>query len=242
MADLHPGIERGRKGGIGYLHRHGKGRSLVLVHGLGAHSGSWMPLIEKLPDEFNIYAIDLLGHGESAAPEAFSVEVQEAALEGFISAAGLSEFYLFGHSYGAWLAVLYAIRHPGLSGLIIEDASGLKEYFNDLGLLNRKEYISAIVNNISGRDGISPGIVSGFMDRMFYDKHISREALGGIRCPALVLWGSDDSRIPVKYGRLFNEHIKGSTFKEIKGAKHTPHYTHAAEVADAVSRFAGLLD
>lgn len=223
---------------IGYMHRTGTGKKLLLVHGLGAHSGSWLRLIEHLPETLDIYAIDLLGHGTSAVPKEFGISAQETALDMFVKAIGISDFYLLGHSYGAWLALLYSMGHSGVAGLIIEDASGLESYFEDVsGPGNKESYIGEVVGKISGRDGVSQNVVAGFMNKMFEDKHINVEALALIKCPALIIWGSDDLRIPLKYGHIFSEHIKGSSLKVINGAKHTPHYTHAVEVAGAVKGF-----
>ena len=47
----------------------GSGRSLVLVHGWGMNAGVWEPLLPLLEKEWHVTAIELPGHGESAAPD-----------------------------------------------------------------------------------------------------------------------------------------------------------------------------
>src|SRR5690242_17661317 len=37
---------------------------LIFVHGLGSSKETWSSVIEKLKDKYDIYAVDLLGHGD----------------------------------------------------------------------------------------------------------------------------------------------------------------------------------
>jgi alpha-beta hydrolase superfamily lysophospholipase len=39
--------------------------SLVLIHGLGEHSGRYIYLFNKFSNKFNMFAMDLRGHGRS---------------------------------------------------------------------------------------------------------------------------------------------------------------------------------
>ncbi|CAN0582715.1 unnamed protein product, partial [Ectocarpus sp. 12 AP-2014] len=42
------------------------GDTIVLIHGFGANKDNWTRLARELTDEFNVYAIDLPGHGDSS--------------------------------------------------------------------------------------------------------------------------------------------------------------------------------
>lgn len=48
------------------------------------------------------------------------------------------------------------------------------------------------------------------------------ERLGELRCPALVLWGSDDPFIPVRFGRAYAERLPDAELREVDGAGHWP--------------------
>ncbi|MBX3287557.1 MAG: alpha/beta fold hydrolase, partial [Actinobacteria bacterium] len=48
----------------------GRGPALLLLHGIGDSSVSWVPLMRPLAERFTVIAPDLLGHGESAKPRA----------------------------------------------------------------------------------------------------------------------------------------------------------------------------
>lgn len=45
----------------------GSGAPLLLIHGWGMHGGMWSSVAEQLAQHFDVYAVDLPGHGYSAA-------------------------------------------------------------------------------------------------------------------------------------------------------------------------------
>ena len=50
--------------GIAY-HKTGKGPAIILIHGLGLRSESWIEQIKILKKDYTVYSIDLPGHGKS---------------------------------------------------------------------------------------------------------------------------------------------------------------------------------
>ena len=50
--------------GIAY-HKIGKGPAIILIHGLGLRSESWIEQIKFLKKDYTVYSIDLPGHGKS---------------------------------------------------------------------------------------------------------------------------------------------------------------------------------
>ena len=47
----------------------GQGEPLILLHSLGVSSESWRHVIEQLSRKFSVYAVDLMGHGNSDKPD-----------------------------------------------------------------------------------------------------------------------------------------------------------------------------
>ena len=52
------------KNGIAY-YKTGKGPAVILIHGLGLRSESWIEQIKILKKNYTIYSLDLPGHGQS---------------------------------------------------------------------------------------------------------------------------------------------------------------------------------
>lgn len=95
----------------------GTGAPIILAHGLAASLHDWDDLLPELATAgYAGYALDLLGHGESEKPEHRHEYTVEKAFDHFskwIDSLERNEaLTLIGHSLGAGLSLLYALRHP----------------------------------------------------------------------------------------------------------------------------------
>ena len=61
--------------------------------------------------------------------------------------------------------------------------------------------------------------------------------LGSIRCPTLVMHGTEDRAIARDRARLLVEHIEGAEWVDIEGAGHTSSLERPAEVTQALRSF-----
>ncbi len=105
----------------------GSGRPLVLLHGIGSGSGSFIRQLETLSDRLRVIAWDAPGYGMSPAlPQSAPVAADYAsALTGLLDALGLDRVLLAGHSLGALTAGAFALAHPQrLGGLILMNPAG----------------------------------------------------------------------------------------------------------------------
>ncbi len=104
----------------------GRGTPVVLIHGLSASLHDWDQLIPELVQTgYATYALDLLGHGDSAKPPYAAYEMQWL-LDHFVSWLDslhlLTPAVLIGHSLGGYVALEYAWRHPErVRGLVLAD-------------------------------------------------------------------------------------------------------------------------
>jgi 2-succinyl-6-hydroxy-2,4-cyclohexadiene-1-carboxylate synthase len=105
----------------------GTGEPLVLLHGFTGSAASWSPIGERIGREHDTLAIDLIGHGASAAPIDIDRYAFDAALDDLAAIArhvGIDRANWLGYSMGGRLALGLALRHPSLvSRLILESAA-----------------------------------------------------------------------------------------------------------------------
>lgn len=94
--------------------RTGRGRPLLLVHGLGSDHDSWSPVLAGLAAHREVVAIDLPGHGATPAlAEGNTIPAFADALEQFIAEEGLDGVDLVGSSVGARLVLELSRRGAG---------------------------------------------------------------------------------------------------------------------------------
>lgn len=100
---------------------------VFLLHGFTGSSNDWMEIIPNLRKNFSYVAIDLIGHGQSDAPdelEHYKTPSIIAQLDDIFRHFTKDRFILMGYSMGGRAALSYATTyHENLLGLILESTS-----------------------------------------------------------------------------------------------------------------------
>lgn len=100
---------------------------LIMLHGFMSDHRVYNHLIEPLSTFCNPITVDLLGHGESAAPDKskyYREDRQISDIASLISELNSTSLWLYGYSMGGRLALKTAVAHPTLfNGLILESTT-----------------------------------------------------------------------------------------------------------------------
>src|SRR5215218_5264651 len=102
----------------------GGGQPLVLLHGLASNARIWDGVAPRLVGAgLRVVALDLRGHGESDQPDdGYDFASVGRDLSSALAALELERPVLVGHSWGAHVALQYAVDRPGaLAGLVLVD-------------------------------------------------------------------------------------------------------------------------
>jgi proline iminopeptidase len=106
-----------------YYRMVGEGAAVVMVHGgPGLPHEQLLPFCDRLAGRFRVVYYDQRGCGRSgdpAPPEALEWRDHVADLRGLVAALGLGRFGVFGSSWGALLALLYALADPGAPACLV---------------------------------------------------------------------------------------------------------------------------
>lgn len=104
----------------------GTGRPILFLHGFGASLDTWRLIVEDLKKEHRLILVDLKGHGFSDRPRdsGYSLEDDAEIVIGLIEHLRLSQVILVGHSLGAVIAVVTALKaqqshRSSVSGLVL---------------------------------------------------------------------------------------------------------------------------
>ncbi len=223
-------------------HHRGTGSTIVFLHGLGATSRVWLRLMQYMPENLDIYLLDLLGHGRSDAPQMeYTLSKQVESVGEFIEKKGLENYFVFGHSYGGWISVVFSLGNTKARGFIFEDAAGFKDYFDDLR--NNGEKFERRRNRIREELAYSNSnnmhVFENILGHESDDYEFTEDDLKRISQPVLIIWGREDDMTEYIYAQMMSRSIEGSRLEIIEGAKHTPHYTNPQDVARVLMDFIG---
>lgn len=110
-----------------YYEVYGGGKKpLFLLHGFTQSSKSWISFIAEYSKEFEIFLVDLMGHGKSS-PFTGTVSIKSSAqnLKDLIEYLELDSINAIGHSYGGEILVQLALIKPELiASMVINGSCG----------------------------------------------------------------------------------------------------------------------
>ena len=99
---------------------------LLLIHGFGASTDHWKKNIAELQQDFEVWAIDLLGFGRSSKPNlSYSGNLWRDQLRDFISQVIDRPVVLAGNSLGGYCSLCLAAQSPeSAAGLVLLNSAG----------------------------------------------------------------------------------------------------------------------
>lgn len=100
----------------------GTGRPLVLIHGNPGSCQDWAMLYGPLSSRYCAFAFDRPGHGQSDRPNDrdITVDLQAQMLHSALNELNVEQPILVGHSWGAALALAYALEfQDDVAGLVL---------------------------------------------------------------------------------------------------------------------------
>jgi abhydrolase domain-containing protein 6 len=237
----------------------GSGPTVVIVHGVGGHKEDWQGVALALSKSHHVFAIDMLGFGQSSKNgDDLSMLVQAAAIKALLDAHQIAKADLVGNSVGGWVATTFAATYPqSVDKLVIIDAAGFKAMFEgsppvnfDPG--NADEMQKLIDITINGPVAKTPGLAQRAYDRYVASGEKAITAIWGkslfisprleelfpkVKAPTLVLWGADDKLFPSVLSGVFGAQIAGSTSQTIPAAGHFPQIDQPEATTAAIASF-----
>ena len=99
----------------------GVGEPILLLHGLGATKGSFLPTVAALAGSFQTIALDLPGFGDSYKPlgAPYHAPFFARAVVELMTALGLDRAHLIGNSMGGRVALEVGLRYPERVGRLV---------------------------------------------------------------------------------------------------------------------------
>lgn len=248
-----------------HLTEHGSGPLLLLVHGLGMSGDMFEPIVEPLAKRHRLIIPDLRGCGRSRnLPPPYSVKQQAADLAVLLEHLGIAKTDALGYSQGGPVVQELALDYPEkvhrliLSNTYAYNMATLKEKIEGhaapllIRLLGIRLFVKLLISqglkqipkeqaawvaNLIARtwgESDTQSIVLAWREAMAFD---SRSRLREIKCPTLIIAGSEDKAVPMHHASMLHHGIAGSKLVVIPRADHALMWAHPAEWLEQVNEF-----
>lgn len=258
------------KNHVNVIGRADAARTMVFVHGFGTDQTAWADVQAAFLAGYRVVLLDNVGGGKTP-PEAF-VQVHYLNLHRYAAdlldvceALQIKDAVLVGHSVGAMISVLAALRQPErFSRLVLIGAS--PRYLNDTdyhggfskedldGLYRAMEssynawadqFAPAVMQN-ADRPGLSQRFAASIKSipqeraltvlcSIFQSDH--RADVQKLKHPTLLIHANDDLAVPLAVAHYLHHAIAGSQLAVIDATGHLPHISAPAAVLKAMQGF-----
>lgn len=209
-----------------YYEIYGKGQPLFLLHGYTQSSISWKPYIKDYEKEYEVYLIDLTGHGKSDPfKEELSIKSVAQDLNSLIQYLNLNKIKAIGFSFGGDVLYQLALINPPLiMSMITIGAVGtwtindFPEYLELFTFENRANF-PWLKTSHEGDEHIK-AILSQFKN---YTVKLSNKELQSIKPEVLIMIGDDDEGMNLKEAIRVKENLPNSDLWILPDVSHSAH-------------------
>ena len=231
--------------------------TLILLHGSGQSHVVWSLTDQYLSEKgYNIFALDLPGHGNSEGQSLNSIEEIANWLEKVVIKIGIQDLTILGHSQGCLVALEYAHKFPKRIKSLIFVAGSYKIPVNksliDLAHSGDMESLNLMMK---WGYGYSKQFIGGNpLQKILNSTREVREVLAidliacnnyknginavkKIKCPTLFIFGELDKMIKLDEGKKFFQLIPNSKIHVIKDCGHMIVLENAFEMREKVAEF-----
>ena len=211
-----------------YYEEYGNGQPIILLHGNQETHEIFDILIDKLKDNYKVYAIDSRCHGKSENPIDISYDLMRDDIIDFIKKLNIEKPILYGFSDdgfsdGGIVGLLIAIKEPNLlSNLIISGANitpDVLTFFDNM--ITKLFYFFTR---------------SKYIKMMLDEPNIPLRDLKKINIPVHVLAGEKDV-IKYEHTKLIADNISNSTLEIIKNENHGSYIIHSDKLYEIIKKY-----
>ncbi len=234
-----------------------KKQSIILLHGSGQSHVVWSLTTQYLADQnYNVFALDLPGHGNSEGQSLRSIESMAEWLDEIIISLNIKNFTLIGHSQGCLIALEYTNKYASKVKDLIFIAGSYEIPVNksliDLALSGDLESLNLMMK---WGYGSSKQFIGGNpLQKILNSPREVREVLAvdliacnnykngknaakKIKCPSFFIFGDIDKMIKIEKGKEFARLISNSKIHVIKNCGHMIILENAFEMREKITEF-----
>ncbi len=218
------------------------------------------PVIEHFATQHRVIVPDLRGHGRSRGlPPPYTAAQLASDLSRLLDHLGIDSTAVLGYSQGGAIAQQLVLDHPKQCDRLVLactyafNMATFREWLEGhlapllIRLLSLRRFAKLIsqatkqlnkerANWLAGliADQDQKLMLTAWRETMAFD---SRHRLAEIRCPTLVIAGSNDVGVPIHHAKMLHDGIPSSQLVIIDGADHALIWTHTDEFMRVTDEF-----
>lgn len=218
----------------------GSGKDVILLHGWGQNAYMMKFIQDHLSENYRVLNLDLPGFGESEEPkQAWSVAQYAQFIHELALTYQMEEPILIAHSFGARIALRYALSYP-VKKMILTGAAGIKKKYTidhyarvyAYKLLKRMH----IKTNLGSSDYQNASmIMRGVLVKAVNDDITPR--LSSITPQTLLVWGERDTQTPLWMGKEMEQRMPNATLVVLKKEDHFAYFHQSFRFLRIVDAF-----
>ena len=232
---------------INYTDSGSNEKAVVLLHGWGQNIAMMKPIGDRLKNN-RVIIIDLPGFGESEEPkDIWSIYDYADCVHELLKSLKVENPILIGHSFGGKISLVYASKYK-VDKLILF-GSPFKKVIKKLSVktrilkslkkipvLNKLEGFAK--KHIGSRDYKSASETL----RKILVEHVNldiTEEVKKITCPTLIVWGTNDSEVPISDAYELEKLISDAGVVEYEGCTHYAYLERLEQTIKVIKSFIG---
>lgn len=220
-------------------------RTLLLMHGWGGSTESWIPVIRDFSDHYRVIAVDFPGFGKSPEPDkGWSVTEYAELTLAFIHSLNVENVDVIAHSFGGRVALLMSKMEPSvIQKQILTGCAGLPPKKSGMSKLSSGIFhaISGVADNKLTRKIAGDTFIDKARDMMrnhfgsadyknasplmreTFQMVISQDltdCLPFVKASTLLIWGENDTATPLWMGQAMEKGILDAGLVVFEGCGH----------------------
>lgn len=215
-----------------YYEVYGNGTPLIMLHGYSLASNHWKPFVSDFEEDYEVYLIDLTGHGKSEPfKEILSVKSVGEDLNALLQHLGLKEIKAIGFSFGGDVLFQLALLNPNLIQSMITIGALGTWNVNDFPQY-QKSYTFENADNFPWMrtSHASDAQIKGIMEQFkHYTVRVTDSELQSIQPEVFIVLGDDDIGIALDEVVRARKHLQKSDLWILPNTEHGAHQGDSKE-------------
>ena len=225
-----------------------KGQSIILLHGWGQNIQMMKPIGDKFQKDYDIIILDLPGFGQSSEPkEFFSCYDYVELIHNLLIELKVENPIIVGHSFGGKLGLIYASKYQVyklvcLASPFCKEISKVTMKAKVLKFMKKVPVVNKLEEFAKKHMGSEDYRNSSGVMRNILVGHVNLDIIEDvkkIKCPTLLIWGTEDEAVSIERGYELESLIKDAGIVVYEGCTHYAYLERLGQTINVLKSFFG---